>query len=51
MKVLLILKYSLVKLEHISKIFNVVWNPKLENIIASGSDDKTIIVWNTTCLD
>lgn len=31
---------------HTSRVFNVVWSPLLTNMIASGSDDRTIRVWD-----
>ena len=30
---------------HTSKIYNIVYSPVLPNIVASGSDDKTIRIW------
>jgi len=27
---------------HTNKIFNVLWNPTIEGLLASGSDDQTI---------
>lgn len=31
--------------KHDAKIFNVTWSPLRRGILASGSDDRTIIVW------
>ena len=31
---------------HMAKTFNVAWNPLVRNLLASGSDDKTVRVWN-----
>jgi FOG: WD40 repeat len=32
---------------HTGRIFNVVWSPLIPNVIATGSDDKTVRVWDT----
>ena len=32
---------------HSAKIYNVSYSPVLPNIVATGSDDKTIRVWRT----
>ena len=32
---------------HTAKIYNVIFSPMLKNVIASGSDDKTIRIWRT----
>ena len=34
--------------KHSKRVFNIVWHPHSENILASGSNDKTIKVWNIT---
>jgi WD40 repeat protein len=35
---------------HTDRVFNIVWHPLNENIIASGSNDNTVRVWNVeTC--
>lgn len=31
---------------HSARVFNIVWHPHNKDIIASGSNDKTIRVWN-----
>lgn len=31
---------------HDGKIFNLVWNPCFDSIIATSSDDKTVGVWD-----
>jgi WD40 repeat protein len=31
---------------HSARVFNVAWNPLFESILASGSDDKSIRVWD-----
>ena len=31
---------------HKAKIFTCVWNPLIANIMATSSDDKTVIVWD-----
>jgi WD40 repeat protein len=33
---------------HRQRVFNTVWSPLLPHTLASGSDDKTIRVWDTT---
>lgn len=33
---------------HSHRVFNTVWSPLLRNTLASGSDDTTVRVWNTT---
>lgn len=38
---------------HTARVFNISWSPTLPNILASGSDDKTICIWDyekQTCL-
>jgi len=38
---------NVIKLEgHTKRVFNIVWHPHSENILASGSNDNTIKVWN-----
>jgi WD40 repeat protein len=32
---------------HTSRVYNVLFNPIINNIIVSGSDDKSIIVWDS----
>jgi WD repeat-containing protein 17 len=32
---------------HKAKPFSVAWNPLIPNVLASGSDDNTIRIWNT----
>ncbi len=32
---------------HTAKVFNVAWHPYFDYILASGSDDSTIRVWDT----
>jgi len=34
---------------HEARVFNVAFNPLCPHLLASGSDDKTIRVWNTDC--
>ena len=36
---------------HRKKAFNVVWSPLMANMLASGSDDRTVIVWNISTGD
>ena len=31
---------------HTARVFNIVWHPHFEYILASGSDDKTLRVWD-----
>lgn len=31
---------------HQQRVFNTIWSPLLPDVLASGSDDKTIRVWN-----
>ena len=31
---------------HGARVFNTVWSPLLPDTLASGSDDKTVRVWN-----
>ena len=31
---------------HTERVFNIVWHPHSPDILASGSNDKTIRVWN-----
>ena len=31
---------------HLERVYNVIFNPNMPNLIASGSDDKTIRVWD-----
>lgn len=35
---------------HEKRVFNVVYNQQLPHILASGSDDQTIAIWNTDTL-
>ena len=32
---------------HNSKVYNVIYSPVLPNIVASGSDDRAIMIWRT----
>ena len=36
-----------IMLGHTSRVFNIAWNPVTTHILASGSDDKTIRIWDT----
>lgn len=31
---------------HTGRVYNVVFNPRLPNILASGSDDRSIRIWD-----
>lgn len=33
---------------HSKRVFHVAFSPKEENILASGSDDQTIVIWNSS---
>ncbi len=33
---------------HKKKAFNVAWSPLIPNELASGSDDKLVVIYNTT---
>lgn len=32
---------------HLDRVYNVIFNPNLPNLIASGSDDLSIRIWDT----
>ena len=31
---------------HTAKVFNIVWNEKVKDVVATGSDDHTVRIWN-----
>jgi WD40 repeat protein len=33
---------------HKKRVFNVVWSPLLPNVLASGGDDRSVVVWDVT---
>ena len=36
---------------HKERVYNVIFNQNLPNIIASGSDDKSIRIWDTDMIE
>ena len=32
---------------HVARVFNSVWSPTVPGLLATGSDDENIYIWNT----